>query len=59
MLQELHPELFDATFWRRNQQDVRDGKQADVFPYSRALRFARPDEQPEAPLLALPLASSA
>ncbi|MEJ2590971.1 MAG: bifunctional isocitrate dehydrogenase kinase/phosphatase, partial [Candidatus Thiodiazotropha sp.] len=63
ILLELHPELFDAEFWRHNQQDVRDGKQADVFPYSRALRFARSEAQPQTQTAAapepMPLASSA
>jgi isocitrate dehydrogenase kinase/phosphatase len=63
ILLELHPELFDAEFWRHNQQDVRDGKQADVFPYSRALRFERPEPQSQTQTPAapepIPLASSA
>jgi isocitrate dehydrogenase kinase/phosphatase len=55
ILMEIHPELFDADFWRSNQQDVIDGKQADVFPYARALRFKRPENPPKP----FPLASTA
>ncbi|MCU7843018.1 MAG: bifunctional isocitrate dehydrogenase kinase/phosphatase [Candidatus Thiodiazotropha sp. (ex Monitilora ramsayi)] len=53
ILKEIHPELFDATFWQSNQQDLVEGKQADVFPYSRTLRFERPGELSDA----LPMAS--
>jgi len=55
ILQQIHPELFEADFWRQNQQDVLQGKQADVFPYSRKHRFPRPQHPP----VELPLASSA
>jgi isocitrate dehydrogenase kinase/phosphatase len=44
ILLEIHPELFDADFWRRNQEDVKAGLQADVFPYPRQTRFPRPAE---------------
>ncbi|MEJ2692927.1 MAG: bifunctional isocitrate dehydrogenase kinase/phosphatase [Candidatus Thiodiazotropha sp.] len=43
ILLEIHPELFDAEFWRGKQQEVRAGGQADVFPYSRRMRFPRPE----------------
>ena len=52
---EVHPELFDADYWRSNQQDVLAGRQADVFPYPRQIRF----ERPEHPLTELPVASFA
>ncbi len=55
ILLEIHPELFDAEYWRSNQQDVLAGHQADVFPYSRQIRF----ERPEQPMTALPVASFA
>ncbi len=42
ILLELHPELFDAVYWRGKQQELRAGHQADVFPYSRQMRFPRP-----------------
>jgi isocitrate dehydrogenase kinase/phosphatase len=44
ILLELHPELFDAAYWRERQQALHAGQQADVFPYSRQLRFARPPQ---------------
>ncbi len=43
ILKEIHPELFDAEYWRHNQDDVRAGRQADVFPYSVQMRFPRPE----------------
>jgi isocitrate dehydrogenase kinase/phosphatase len=46
ILLEIHPELFDADYWRRNQEDVQAGRQADVFPYSRQIRFPRPEQSP-------------
>jgi isocitrate dehydrogenase kinase/phosphatase len=42
MLMELHPELFDYRFWQKAQQNLAEGIQADVFPYSQRLRFERP-----------------
>ena len=55
ILMEVHPELFDADFWRGTQEDVVAGRQADVFPYPRRARFSRQD-QPQEPV---PLASNA
>jgi len=55
ILQEIHPELFDADFWQSNQADVLAGRQGDVFPYSNQARFPRP--QQTAPVM--PLASFA
>ncbi|MGD8910813.1 MAG: bifunctional isocitrate dehydrogenase kinase/phosphatase [Chromatiales bacterium] len=55
ILMEIHPELFDADYWSRNQADVRAGHQADIFPYSLQIRFPRPEQ----PAPSLPVASSA
>lgn len=55
ILMEIHPELFDADFWRNTQEDVIAGRQADVFPYPRTARFQRPDMPPQA----MPLATTA
>lgn len=55
ILMEIHPELFDADYWRSNQEDVRAGRQADVFPYSAQTRFPRDN----APAGSMPLASNA
>jgi isocitrate dehydrogenase kinase/phosphatase len=55
ILMEIHPELFDADYWRHNQEDVLQGHQADVFPYSRQARFPRPEE----PLQKAPMISMA
>lgn len=38
-LLELHPELFDAHYWRERQQDIGRGIHADVFPYPQDIRF--------------------
>jgi isocitrate dehydrogenase kinase/phosphatase len=55
ILMQVHPELFDADYWRKMQEDVIAGRQADVFPYSRQVRFPRPEE----PTQPVPLASNA
>lgn len=55
LLLQMHPELFDADYWRAQQQQVLTGRQADVFPYSRQLRFSRPLQE----TVRLPMASSA
>jgi len=34
-----HRDLLDADYWKGIQQDVRDGRQRDVFPYSVNKRF--------------------
>jgi isocitrate dehydrogenase kinase/phosphatase len=44
ILLEIHPELFDADYWRSNQADVLACRQADVFPYSNQARFPRPQQ---------------
>lgn len=38
-LLELHPELFDAHYWRERQQEIGRGIHADVFPYPQDIRF--------------------
>lgn len=38
---QLHPELYQADFWRALQQQIRNGKVEDVFPYRRRYRFQR------------------
>ncbi|GAB2729916.1 bifunctional isocitrate dehydrogenase kinase/phosphatase [Halomonas garicola] len=35
----LHPELFDPAYWQGLQQDVRDGRVIDVYPYRNKQRF--------------------
>ncbi|MCG6965778.1 MAG: bifunctional isocitrate dehydrogenase kinase/phosphatase [Chromatiaceae bacterium] len=34
-----HRDLLDADYWKSIQQDIRDGRQGDVFPYSVSKRF--------------------
>ncbi len=34
-----HRDLLDADYWKGLQQDIRDGRQRDVFPYSISKRF--------------------
>lgn len=41
MLLEVHADLMDPDFWSGTQARLRDGVQADVFPYPDAARFAR------------------
>ncbi|HVW30609.1 MAG TPA: bifunctional isocitrate dehydrogenase kinase/phosphatase [Polyangiaceae bacterium] len=38
-LRRRHPDLVTPRFWVNAQERVRTGKEPDVFPYSRALRF--------------------
>lgn len=38
-LLQLHPDLFDAQYWRDRQQDIGRGIHADVFPYPTDIRF--------------------
>lgn len=40
---ELHPELFDADYWKGLQQAIRDGRVIDVYPYRNKQRFAGSD----------------
>ncbi|UYG07349.1 bifunctional isocitrate dehydrogenase kinase/phosphatase [Halomonas sp. M4R1S46] len=35
----LHPELFDADYWKGLQQAIRDGRVIDVYPYRNKQRF--------------------
>ncbi|MEE8058237.1 MAG: bifunctional isocitrate dehydrogenase kinase/phosphatase [Pseudomonadales bacterium] len=39
---ELHADLYSTDFWVDLQQQVRNGKVGDVFPYRRKYRFERP-----------------
>ncbi|EKE87674.1 bifunctional isocitrate dehydrogenase kinase/phosphatase [Idiomarina xiamenensis] len=36
-----HAELLSAAYWQQQQQDIRAGQVADVFPYPQTLRFKR------------------
>ncbi len=35
----LHPEIFDASYWKALQQRIRDGEILTVYPYSEEKRF--------------------
>lgn len=37
---ELHPELFDADYWKGVQQAIVDGRVIDVYPYRNKQRFS-------------------
>ncbi len=50
LLRSLHPELFDDSYWRQRQWEVRRGVYGDVFPYAQELRFPRPDEPDSCPV---------
>ncbi|WP_101759791.1 bifunctional isocitrate dehydrogenase kinase/phosphatase [Oceanicoccus sp. KOV_DT_Chl] len=39
---KLHPDLYLETFWQGLQQQIKQGKFGDVFPYRRRYRFSRP-----------------
>jgi isocitrate dehydrogenase kinase/phosphatase len=41
---ELHPELFDADYWKGLQQAILDGRVIDVYPYRNKQRFAASEE---------------
>lgn len=56
MLVDLHPELFDHSYWRQAQENLAAGIQADVFPYPQRLRFKRPET---APVATMQIASTA
>jgi isocitrate dehydrogenase kinase/phosphatase len=44
----LHSDIYEASFWQRLQQRIRDGYIEDFFPYRRKLRFDRgPHAQPQ------------
>ena len=43
----LHGDLYEASFWQRLQQRIRDGYIEDFFPYRRKLRFDRGQAQPQ------------
>ncbi|WP_077279118.1 bifunctional isocitrate dehydrogenase kinase/phosphatase [Thioalkalivibrio denitrificans] len=46
LLRELHPELFDYSYWQQRQKEVENGVYGDVFPYPRRVRFPRPEAAP-------------
>ncbi|MET0068952.1 MAG: bifunctional isocitrate dehydrogenase kinase/phosphatase [Candidatus Thiodiazotropha sp.] len=56
MLVDLHPELFDYSYWRQAQENLAAGIQADVFPYPQRQRFKRPET---APVATMQIASTA
>ncbi|PCS23590.1 bifunctional isocitrate dehydrogenase kinase/phosphatase [Candidatus Enterovibrio escicola] len=39
LFNELHPNLFDADYWKRLQSNIKQGLFSDVFPYSEKSRF--------------------
>ena len=39
VLLELHPDLFEASFWQGLKERIESGYIEDVFPYSDAIRF--------------------
>ncbi|WP_280548673.1 bifunctional isocitrate dehydrogenase kinase/phosphatase [Halomonas sp. 11-S5] len=41
---QLHPELFDADYWKGLQQAILDGRVIDVYPYRNKQRFAGDDD---------------
>jgi isocitrate dehydrogenase kinase/phosphatase len=48
---ELHSEIYDASFWQGLQAQIASGYVEDVFPYRRKLRFpreAKPQQQAQA-----------
>ncbi|MES9941429.1 MAG: bifunctional isocitrate dehydrogenase kinase/phosphatase [Candidatus Thiodiazotropha sp. 6PLUC2] len=44
ILMELHPDLFDSSCWKKAQDYLAAGMQADVFPYPQKLRFSQNPE---------------
>lgn len=44
LFHEMHPELFDADYWKGLQQAIIDGRVIDVYPYRNKQRFDA-DEQ--------------
>lgn len=39
--EKYHGDLMDADWWVAQQEDILEGRQADVFPYSQEIRFKR------------------
>lgn len=39
MFYEMHPEIFDADYWKGLQQAINDGRVIDVYPYRNKQRF--------------------
>ncbi|CAM4224558.1 bifunctional isocitrate dehydrogenase kinase/phosphatase [Vreelandella rituensis] len=42
---QLHPELFDADYWKGLQQAILDGRVIDVYPYRNKQRFSGAGEE--------------
>ncbi len=40
LIRQRYPELFDADYWKSVQEDIRQHRYRDIFPYSRRIRFA-------------------
>lgn len=40
IIQQNSSELFNADYWKSVQQDIRNHRYHDVFPYSSKIRFA-------------------
>ncbi len=41
MFKQMHPELFDVSYWHKAQESLRHGDIEDVFPYPQNQRFIR------------------
>lgn len=41
MIRKKHPELFQVEYWKSVQQDIKNHRYHDIFPYSSHSRFAR------------------
>ncbi|MDO6497844.1 bifunctional isocitrate dehydrogenase kinase/phosphatase [Photobacterium sanguinicancri] len=39
LFNELHSDLFEASYWRQLQQNITNQQYEDVYPYAKALRF--------------------
>ena len=39
IIEALHPELADVTFWQSQQQQIQKGMLPDIFPYPQSIRF--------------------
>ena len=41
LILQRHPDLFDADYWKSVQQDIRNHRYRDIYPYSSRIRFRR------------------
>jgi len=39
IMMELHPDLFEASFWRKQKERIEQGHIEDIFPYAEDVRF--------------------